>query len=64
MLDAFGFEHPSQLLRTAIASILKLRGLTLRFLPPHQQSQFFSDSPIRSYPNGYEIANLGPPENK
>ncbi len=64
MLDAFGFEHPPQLLRTAVANILKLRGLSLRFFPPRQQPHFFIDSPIRSYPNGYEIDELGPPENR
>ncbi len=63
MLNAFGFEYPSQWLRSSVASILKLRARLLRFFPPRNQPNFFIDSPTRSYPTGYEIANLGPSEN-
>ena len=63
MLDAFGFEHPPQWLRLSVANSLKLRGKVLRFFPPRNQPNFFIDSPTRSYPTGYEIANLGPSEN-
>jgi hypothetical protein len=64
MLDAFGFEHPPQWLRLSVANSLKLRGKVLRFFPPRNQPNFFIDSPTRSYPTGYEIANLGPSENR
>ena len=63
MLDAFGFEHPPQWLRLIIANSLKLRAKVLRFLPPRNQSNFFIDSPTRTYPTGYEIANLGSSDN-
>lgn len=63
MLDAFGFEHSPQWLRLSVANSLKLRGKVLRFFPPRNQPNFFIDSPTRSYPTGYEIANLGPSEN-
>ncbi|GAB1542016.1 oxygenase MpaB family protein [Scytonema sp. NUACC21] len=62
MLDAFGFEHPPQYLRWSLETSLKIRGRLLRFFPPRKHTNFFIDSPIRSYPNGYEIANLGPQE--
>jgi hypothetical protein len=62
MLDAFGFEHPSPFLRFFLANLLKIRARLLRFFPPRNQPHFFVDHPIRSYPNGYEIANLGPAE--
>lgn len=62
MLNAFGFEQPSRFLRSLLANILKLRARLLRFFPPRNQSHFFIDHPIRSYPNGYEIDNLGPAE--
>jgi hypothetical protein len=62
MLDAFGFEHPSQLLCWGVETTLKLRGHVLRFLPPRKQPNFFIDSPTHTYPSGYEIANLGPIE--
>ncbi|NEU71302.1 DUF2236 domain-containing protein [Hassallia byssoidea VB512170] len=63
MLSAFGFEHSPQWLRLSLANSLKLRGKVLRFFPPRNQPNFFIDSPTRSYPTGYEIANLGPSEN-
>ena len=63
MLNAFGFEYPSQWLRSSVASLLKLRARLLRFFPPRNQPNFFIDSATRSYPTGYEIANLGPSEN-
>jgi ER-bound oxygenase mpaB/B'/Rubber oxygenase, catalytic domain len=62
MLDAFGFEHPPQILRWFLANSLKVRARVLRFFPPQNQPQFFIDSPTRTYPSGYEIANLGPEE--
>ncbi|MDF5727524.1 MAG: oxygenase MpaB family protein [Rhizonema sp. PD38] len=64
MLDAFGFEHPSQWLRNSVTNILKFRSFILRFFPHRQQSNFYIDSPIRSYPDGYEITQIGPPENR
>ena len=64
MLDAFGFEHPSPRLRSSARNILKFRGFILRFFPHRQQPNFYIDSPIWSYPDGYEIAQIGPPENR
>ncbi|GBE90441.1 oxygenase MpaB family protein [Nostoc cycadae] len=60
MLDAFGFEHPSPLLRSSIVRLLKFRARLMHLLPPRSQTNFYIDSPIPSYPNGYEIANVGP----
>ena len=59
MLDAFGFEHPSNLLRNVVADSLKIRANVLRLFPPRLSPDFYIDSPIRSYPDGYEIANVG-----
>ncbi len=63
MLDAFGFSYPSPLLRSAMVSLLKIRAKLIRLFPPRNQPNFYIDSPIPSYPTGYEIANVGPPEN-
>jgi hypothetical protein len=60
MLDAFGFEHPAPLLRRTVENILKIRAKILQFFPAPHQSDFFIDHPTRTYPNGYEIAKLGP----
>jgi hypothetical protein len=62
MLDAFGFPQPSPSLRSVVANILRLRGAIMRFFPPRNQPHFFIDSPIRTYPHGYEVAKLGPAE--
>ncbi len=59
MLDAFGFEHPSGFLRNAVANSLKIKALALRLFPPRLSSDFYIDSPIRSYPDGYKIENVG-----
>jgi hypothetical protein len=59
MLDAFGFEHPDKFLRNVVANSLKIRALLLRLFPPLLSPNFYIDSPIRSYPHGYEIANVG-----
>lgn len=61
MLKAFGFPAPPMLLRWGIAACLKLRARVLRLLPPRNQPDFFTDSPVRSYPNGYDISELGVP---
>ncbi|MBD0389727.1 MAG: DUF2236 domain-containing protein [Nostoc sp. C3-bin3] len=63
MLDAFGFPYPSPLLRSLMVSLLKIRAKLIRLFPPRNQSNFYIDSPIPSYPTGYEIANVGPAEN-
>ncbi|MDZ8135822.1 MAG: oxygenase MpaB family protein [Nostoc sp. DedQUE04] len=63
MLDAFGFEHPSPFLRSLLANILKIRARLLRYFPPRNQPYYFIDHAIRSYPDGYKIANVGPAEN-
>ncbi|MBE9210728.1 DUF2236 domain-containing protein [Nostoc sp. LEGE 06077] len=60
MLDAFGFEHPSPLLRSTMVRILKFRARLMHLLPPRTQTDFYIDSPIPSYPQGYEIAKVGP----
>lgn len=59
ILEAFGFPQAPKVVRSSIASILKLRGRILRLFPPRKQAEFFTDFPTRSYPNGYDIPHLG-----
>jgi hypothetical protein len=61
MLTAFGWQRPPQIWQTAIATGLKLRGRLLRYLPPRKQGKFQVDVPHRSYPQGYQLEDLGPP---
>jgi hypothetical protein len=61
MLAAFGFPKPLPAARRAIRAALELRGRFVRWLPPRREPHFFTDSPNRTYPEGYEIGRLGPP---
>lgn len=61
MLDAFGFPHQPQILRSIVQNSLKLRGKILRFFPPRKQPSFYTDFHHLSYPNGYQMTDLGPP---
>ena len=61
MLDAYGFSAPPVFLQQAIAHSLRLRGRLLRWLPPRQRPKFYTDAYHRSYPNGYQLTQLGPP---
>jgi hypothetical protein len=60
MLNALGWKPaPTALQRLGVLS-LKLRSGWLRQLPPRHQSDFFVDQPIRSYPQGYSLEDIGP----
>jgi hypothetical protein len=57
---AFGFPRPLPLTRPLLRGALKLRGGVVRWLPPRREPHFFTDSPNRTHPDGYRIADLGP----
>jgi hypothetical protein len=61
MLAAFGFPRPFKFMPPLARFALKARGKFVRFLPPRRKPHFFVDIPNRTYPKGYEIAELGPP---
>jgi hypothetical protein len=61
MLEAFGFPRPLPFLPPLARFALKMRGKIVRFLPPRKKPHFFTDIPNRTYPQGYEISELGPP---
>lgn len=61
VLAAMGFPRPSPVLRDAVAGILHVRARFLRWAPPRRTHGFVTEAPLRSYPDGYEIARLGPP---
>ncbi len=58
-VKAFGFEKSPKYIQNSVENILKIRGKLLYFFPPRLSPDFYIDSPIRSYPNGYEIENVG-----
>lgn len=62
MIEAFGFPSPQSWQRHLLEQLLRSRGRLLRYFPPRQTSTFYSDEPQRSYPQGYDLADLGPPK--
>jgi hypothetical protein len=61
MLASFGFPRPFGFMRQLVSGALKLRGRIVCILPARKTSNFFTDRRNRTYPRGYEIAELGPP---
>jgi hypothetical protein len=60
LLEAFGFAQPHRALRALVRGALKARGRFVRFLPPRREPFFAREMPqIRSYPAGYDVADLG-----
>jgi hypothetical protein len=60
LLDAFRYRRPSRLERTLARAALRLRGRIVRFLPPRTEPFHARQlRNIRSYPQGYDVAQLG-----
>jgi hypothetical protein len=62
LITAFGFPQPSRAMRQLVASGLKMRALCLRGLPRRRRPLLRTEMRQRSYPEGYQIERLGPPE--
>ena len=62
MLASFGFPRPFVFIRKLVSGALIARGRIVRILPARKTPNFFTDRKNRSYPVGYEIAKLGPPD--
>ncbi|ACB54474.1 hypothetical protein cce_5128 [Crocosphaera subtropica ATCC 51142] len=59
-LTAFGSPHPPGFVCHFVENSLKLRGYVSRWLLPRRKPDFFTDSKLRSYPNGYSLSDIGP----
>lgn len=59
-IAAFGWSNPPLWLRSVTGNILQWRGRLIRLLLPRQKPDFYTDSELRSYPQGYEMEDLGP----
>ena len=59
-LSAFGWSNPPGWIRNLVENSLKLRGQISKRLLARQKPDFFTDSKIKSYPNGYAMEDLGP----
>lgn len=62
LIEAFGFPRPSRLMRRVVESGLRLRARVLRWLPPRRHPLLRTEMRQRSYPRGYSIDDLGPPQ--
>jgi hypothetical protein len=60
LLAAFRFPRPNPVLRTAVRAALAARGRAGRWQPPRAEPRFArQNSGIRTYPDGYDLAELG-----
>ena len=62
LLDALGFPRPSPRLRRLAESGIRARSQAVRFLPPRRRPRLRTLEKHRTYPHGYEIEELGPPD--
>ncbi|AJE43882.1 oxygenase MpaB family protein [Streptomyces nodosus] len=60
LLKAFRYEPPSDTARTLVRRAVRARGRLVRLMPPRRAPHFARQNwEIKSYPNGYRIADLG-----
>jgi hypothetical protein len=60
LLDAFHYPHPTAAERLAARAALRARAAWLRRQPPRLTPQHARDLPnVRSYPDGYDVRDLG-----
>jgi hypothetical protein len=62
LLEAFGFPRPSRLLRSLTGAGLRLRAGLVGLLPARKRPRLRTEERHPSYPAGYTIEQLGPPE--
>jgi hypothetical protein len=59
--SALGWEAPPQGLTAIVHGLVRCRSWLAGHLPPRRRSQFYSDHHPPSYPQGYQLRDLGPP---
>jgi hypothetical protein len=62
LIEDFGFPRPSPLTRRLVRWALRLRARWARFLPPRKKPRLRTEMKRPTYPDGYVIEQLGPPE--
>jgi hypothetical protein len=61
MLDAFGFRPAPRAVRSLVSGALRMRGRALLLFPARRRKHFITGQPQRSWPDGYQLTDLGPP---
>ncbi|MBV1948772.1 oxygenase MpaB family protein [Streptomyces sp. BV129] len=60
LLRAFRYEAPSATITSLVRRVLRVRGRLVRLLPPRRAPHFARQNrEVKSYPNGYDTADLG-----
>src|SRR5262249_53768969 len=62
LLDALGFPHPPPQLRRGVEAAVRARSRAVGVLPARRRPRYRTLERHRSYPHGYEIETLGPPD--
>jgi hypothetical protein len=62
ILAHFDVPKPPAWMAWVVPRVLRARARVLRFLPRRRRPGFYVDGALRSYPRGYTIAELGPPD--
>ena len=60
LIEVFGFDRPSAIMRRTVTGVLRLRGIAAGLLPPRRHPRLHTDLRYPSYPDGYVIEELGP----
>ncbi len=60
LLDAFGFPHPPQALRTAVESSLRARGRLVAQLPARRSPRHRTLRRTKTYGREWQLEELGP----
>ncbi|GAA3739617.1 oxygenase MpaB family protein [Salinactinospora qingdaonensis] len=60
LITAFGYRSPSRLWRMAANAALRTRARIVRHMPPREEPMLVENSgKIRSYPDGYDVNQIG-----
>ncbi len=64
MRQAFDWAPPSPRLQAVVVGAMRLRAWLLRWVPASRRPQLRTAGPYRSYPHGYRIERIGPPDDQ
>ncbi len=59
LLAAFGYGRPPRWAVASFDAALRLRAFALRFFPRRRTPRLVTKEPMRSYPNGYALTDVG-----
>ena len=62
LIESFGFPPSSRLMRWLVPGALRLRAGVVRLLPPLKKPRLRTEMEHPTYPDGYVIEHLGPPD--